>query len=431
MATTSRSTRRRSCTERTTPVRPSRSRPTSNCGLTQQRRGRRRRARAGAARAARWSREMKLRSATTRSKAPPRAAASTSRMFVPGRSVTLGSAATLGDELPVADVEGGDVRGPVLEQHLGEAAGTRPDVEATAPLDGDGPRLRARSSLSAARPTQRSGVGSAAMAGVVVDAQARLGRRMTVDDARHRHRRAHEPARATGPDARVTSSTSSRRPSPVTRARAPPPAPRSLRLEPLRSTRCARSPASMRSANEPARAWASSRMAASTTASPVVGGGGTARTGGTSCSEPTLGRRVSVPGGRDVGDRALSAPPWTGRRTASAPPVARRTDGAHATARLASVMPVAPERRRRRSSVQPVDACAPALDVLARRPAHPDARAARPDRPDGVDGRMRPPVDVQAAPVEVCRRRTTAPRTLVSGSGRHTAQRARRATLST
>src|SRR6476661_4138138 len=89
---TSLSTSRRSCAEVTTPERPSRSRPTSNCGFTSTTRSPSSVTRGRiAGRAIR--REMKLRSETTRSNGPPRPETSTSRMLVPGRSRTRGSEA--------------------------------------------------------------------------------------------------------------------------------------------------------------------------------------------------------------------------------------------------------------------------------------------------------------------------------------------------
>ena len=78
--------------ERTTPVLPSRSRPTSNCGLTSSTRSPPGRTRAASFGMTRVS-EMKDRSATSRSNGPPRSTGSTSRTLVPDRSTTRGSAA--------------------------------------------------------------------------------------------------------------------------------------------------------------------------------------------------------------------------------------------------------------------------------------------------------------------------------------------------
>ena len=80
---------------------------------------------------------MKERSATTRSagaaevvggQAPDRGAAALLHARV-GRD--------LGDELAVADVDGDDVRGPGGEEHLGEPARRRPDVDAAPALDAE------------------------------------------------------------------------------------------------------------------------------------------------------------------------------------------------------------------------------------------------------------------------------------------------------
>ena len=59
-------------------------------------------------------------------------------------------------QLPVADVERDHARGPALEQHVGEAAGRRADVERVAPGDLDAERLeRVRELLAPARDEAR------------------------------------------------------------------------------------------------------------------------------------------------------------------------------------------------------------------------------------------------------------------------------------
>ena len=71
----------------------------------------------------------------------------------------------LGGQLAVADVERGDVRGPVLEQHLGEAPGARPDIETPpSPRRRSATSAAAWRSLSAARPTHFSGAGVSTIA---------------------------------------------------------------------------------------------------------------------------------------------------------------------------------------------------------------------------------------------------------------------------
>ena len=84
-------------------------------------------------------REMKLRSETTRSKAPTESRG----VDVPDVGAGQVEHPRVGgdrlDELVVADVECRDVSRPSLEEHLGEPARARPDVEAASTLDVDRP----------------------------------------------------------------------------------------------------------------------------------------------------------------------------------------------------------------------------------------------------------------------------------------------------
>ena len=134
---------RRSAGSRTTPPLPTRSRPTSNCGLTIARQSKRSAAQASTAGRTLRS-EMNETSTTIRSGAY----GSAERLERPRVDpLEHGHARVLAQppvELAVGDVDGHDVRRPALEQAVGEAAGGGADVQAAPPGDGRRPARRAR-----------------------------------------------------------------------------------------------------------------------------------------------------------------------------------------------------------------------------------------------------------------------------------------------
>ena len=110
--------------------------------------------------------------------------------------------AQLPGELAVADIDGMHQRRAVREQHIGEPAGRRADIEADAPLRRRARNARAHARASARRARPRGGPARAVQSGVLGQQVARLGdpplaaEHVPGHDERLRPRRGSRPDRA-------------------------------------------------------------------------------------------------------------------------------------------------------------------------------------------------------------------------------------------
>ena len=134
-AATSSTASARNAGSRTTPPAPTRSLPTSNCGLTISARSPSGAVQAASAGSTSRS-EMKDRSATVSATAPPMASGVRVRTLVRSSTRHPVVGAQRPGELPVAHVDGDDLDGPGAQQHVGETAGGRAGVQAAPPDDG-------------------------------------------------------------------------------------------------------------------------------------------------------------------------------------------------------------------------------------------------------------------------------------------------------
>ena len=104
------------------------------------------------------------------------------RAFTPSRTMHARIAAQLPVELAVADVERDDMACAALQQHVGESAGRRADVERAAALDGNARRCRAHARASARRVRHTDGPGVASSTCAACgDRRAGLGHDLAVD----------------------------------------------------------------------------------------------------------------------------------------------------------------------------------------------------------------------------------------------------------
>ena len=156
----------RSAGSRTTPPDGSRSRPTSNCGLTIGSRsasGRAQRTSAGSTRPS----GMNDRSATTRSTGSPTCAGSSARTLVRSTHGDPRVALQRPGQLPVPDVDRDDVRRAAAQQQVGEPAGRRAGVQHPRAGSGRTPNASsAPASLCAPRETYDSSAGASTSSGV-------------------------------------------------------------------------------------------------------------------------------------------------------------------------------------------------------------------------------------------------------------------------
>ena len=96
-------------------------------------------------------------STTVRSAAPPMASGVSVRALVRSMTTTRAIDAKLVRELPVAHVDRDDARGAALQEAIGEAAGRRPEVEATQAARRRARTRRARPRASRRRARRRRG----------------------------------------------------------------------------------------------------------------------------------------------------------------------------------------------------------------------------------------------------------------------------------